>query len=374
MKIFDAAKYKQTEIGMIPVDWDLLRLDDICSIATGKKDVNEGSSDGEFPFFTCSRNVSKSDTYSFEGESILIAGNGDVGNLHYTDGRFEAYQRTYILQRFGISARYLWHQLDAFFKKSLGIGTIGTSIPYIKRENIADFIFALPKKEAEQSAIVSALSDADALISKLEVLLQKKKLIKQGAMQELLTGKRRLPGFSGEWEKKKLGDLAKIKTGSRNNQDKVEGGQYPFFVRSANVERINDYSYDCEAVLVPGEGNIGKIFHYIIGRFDVHQRVYAITSFIQEVSGRFIFYYMDKNFGVHAMQNTVKATVDSLRLPTFENFELVLPPTKKEQVAIASVLSDIDMEIENLESKLSKYQDLKQGMMQVLLTGKIRLI
>jgi type I restriction enzyme S subunit len=226
----------------------------------------------------------------------------------------------------------------------------------------------------EQQAIATALSDADALIEALEQLLAKKHQIKQGAMQELLTGQRRLPGFAGEWEVKRLGDIAHIKTGGRNNQDKVEDGEYPFFVRSATVERINSYSYDCEAILIPGEGGIGSIFHYINGRFDVHQRVYAITQFTDNVSGKFVYFYLRQYFGAHAMQNSVKATVDSLRLPTFVEFELFMPPTELEQTAIAAVLSDMGAEIATLETKLAKARSVKQGMMQELLTGRIRLV
>jgi type I restriction enzyme S subunit len=228
--------------------------------------------------------------------------------------------------------------------------------------------------QAEQAAIAVVLSDADALIESLELLLDKKRQIKQGAMQELLTGKRRLPGFSGKWASKRLGEIANVKTGSRNNQDKVEDGEYPFFVRSATIERINSYSHNCEAILIPGEGGIGSIFHYINGKFDVHQRVYAISQFSEQASGKFIHLYMSTNFGAHAMQNSVKATVDSLRLPTFLEFEINLPPTLPEQSAIAAVLSNMDTELEALEAKLEKARQVKQGMMQQLLTGKIRLV
>lgn len=227
---------------------------------------------------------------------------------------------------------------------------------------------------AEQLTIAEYLSDCDALINCLDQLIAKKIDIKQAAMQQLLTGQRRLPGFSGEWKVKRLGELANIKTGSRNNQDKDEDGQYPFFVRSATVEYINSFSLDCEAILVPGEGNIGRIFHYINGRFDVHQRVYAITQFSPDTSGKFVYLYMTMHFGAHAMQNSVKATVDSLRLPTFQNFEITLPPSKDEQTAIATILSDMDNELETLETRRNKARQLKQGMMQELLTGRIRLI
>ena len=246
--------------------------------------------------------------------------------------------------------------------------------PGINGREYASLPLAIPSNRAEQEAIAEALSDADALIESLDQLIAKKRQIKQGAMQELLTGKRRLPGFSGEWEVKRLGEIANIKTGARNNQDKVEDGAYPFFVRSSTVERINSFSYDCEAILIPGEGGIGNIFHYVFGKFDVHQRVYAITRFSSETSGKFVYFYMATKFGAHAMENSVKATVDSLRLPTFLDFEITMPPTFDEQAAIAAVLSDMDTELAALESRLAKARQIKQGMMQELLTGRIRLL
>ncbi|AUB80326.1 restriction endonuclease subunit S [Candidatus Thiodictyon syntrophicum] len=219
-----------------------------------------------------------------------------------------------------------------------------------------------------------ALGDVDALLGGLDRLVAKKRNLKQAAMQQLLTGRTRLPGFHGAWEVNCLGNVAHIKTGSRNNEDKIEGGKYPFFVRSDVIERIDTYSHDCEAILVPGEGRIGSIFHYIRGRFDVHQRVYAITQFEPEVSAKFVYLYMAMHFGVWAMQNTVKATVDSLRLPTFQTFEMRLPPTKDEQTAIAAVLADMDAELAALESRRTKTRALKQAMMQELLTGRTRLV
>ena len=138
-------------------------------------------------------------------------------------------------------------------------------------------------------------------------------------------------------------------------------------------DRINSYSYDCEAILVPGEGRIGEIFHYVNGRFDVHQRVYAITQFKPGFSVKFIHSHMAMYFGAWARQNTVKATVDSLRLPTFQTFAMLVPPTEDEQDAIAAVLSEIDAELAALESRRDKIHALKQAMMQELLTGRIRL-
>jgi type I restriction enzyme S subunit len=175
-----------------------------------------------------------------------------------------------------------------------------------------------------------------------------------------------------DWEVKRLGEVAHIKTGKKNNDDKVEDGQYDFFVRSQTVEKIDTYSYDGEAILIPGEGGIGSIFHYINGRFDYHQRVYKISDFESHVSGRFVYFYMLQNFHLHATKNSVKATVDSLRLPTFKDFELPLPPLP-EQTAIATVLSDVDGLIASLTALIAKKRAVKHATMQQLLTGKTRL-
>jgi type I restriction enzyme S subunit len=269
---------------------------------------------------------------------------------------------------------YLVHYINSRTDYLRNVVATGNGQPNLNTKLIGDFAIPLPPTEAEQDAIAEALSDADAHIESQEQLLTKKRHLKQGAIQELLNGKKRLPGFSGEWEVKRLDKIAHIKTGGRNNQDKIEDGQYPFFVRSATVERINSYSHDCEAILIPGEGGIGSIFHYIHGRFDVHQRVYAITQFSPDISGKYVFFYIVKEFGAHAMANSVRATVDSLRLPTFQNFEIAMPPTEAEQTAIAETISDMDAEIVAQEAKLAKARDIKQGMMQELLTGRIRLV
>ena len=144
--------------------------------------------------------------------------------------------------------------------------------------------------------------------------------------------------------------------------------------RSQSVEKINSYSFDGEAILIPGEGNIGKIFHYINGKFDYHQRVYKISDFKEGCFGKYIYRYVSEYFGNHAMQNSVKATVDSLRLPTFQVFEIPFPPAYEDQIEIATILSDIDSELTALETKLEKYRNVKLGMIQNLLTGKIRLV
>ncbi|MBW8354066.1 MAG: restriction endonuclease subunit S [Pseudomonas sp.] len=388
------AGYKQTEVGVIPDDWDVSTVGAEFEIKLGKmldseknvgvpkpylgnKSVQWGRIDiSDLPTVPMTR--ADLEKYRLRDGDLLVCEGGDVGRAALWSSPLEECYYQKALHRLrplrGFDSRLMVELLRQWSDRGLLANYVTqTSIAHLPREKFMGVPMPVPPVP-EQRAIATALSDVDALLSALEQLLAKKRDLKQAAMQQLLTGQTRLPGFDGEWEVKLLGEIAHIKTGSRNNEDKVEDGQYPFFVRSEFVERISSYSYDCEAILVPGEGRIGDIFHYINGRFDVHQRVYAITKFLPDISGRFIYFYLSKNFGAWAMQNTVKATVDSLRLPTFLTFEIMLPPIKAEQIAITSVLADMDAELAAIEQRLSKTRTLKQGMMQELLTGRTRLL
>lgn len=391
--------YKQTEVGVIPEDWELSALEKLTDpnrpisygiVQTGPNvlngikclrvvDIDNGKIKKE-NLITTTKEIS--DSYKrtiLKNGDLVIPLRGKVGEVGLIEGDLEGSNLTR-----GVGLIALRKDFDSLFFKQ-NIASIesrrrleqsmnGSALQEIPIATLRAFKIAYPKEIVEQQAIAESLSDADALIESLEQLIAKKRQIKQGAMQELLTGQRRLPGFSGEWIQQRLGDIAHIKTGGRNNQDKVENGEFPFFVRSATVERINTFTYDCEAILVPGEGGIGSIFHYIFGKFDVHQRVYAITQFAGNVSGKFIYYYMKTYFGRHAMENSVKATVDSLRLPTFQDFVVKTPSCVEEQIEITSILSEMEQELEMLEERLQKARTIKQSMMQELLTGRIRLI
>ena len=157
------------------------------------------------------------------------------------------------------------------------------------------------------------------------------------------------------WEQRKLGELTSIKTGDSDLQDAVPDGRYPFFVRSDKVERSNRYLYDGEAILVPGEGRLGEIFHYINGKFDYHQRVYKISDF-NGVAAKFVMYSMMRDFKKHALQNTAKATVDSIRLPTLTEFQFSLPKPE-EQKKIGQYFSQIDSLI-TLHQRKCQYRGL----------------
>ncbi len=383
------AGYKNTEVGVIPKDWVVKNIGsftDVCAGGTPStfvRDYWNGNirwmNSGELNLKTVYEvenritelGLNNSATRLIPINCLLIglAGQGKTrGTVAINKVELCTNQSiAAILPCDEVDYSFLYFNLDSRYYELRGLSTGdggrgGLNLTIIKNLNIL-----LPPTKAEQTAIATALSDADALISSLSTLITKKRNIKQGAMQKLLQPKE-------GWEVKKLGDIAEIYTGKKNNQDKVENGMYPFFVRSQTIESINSYSFDGEAILIPGEGNIGKIFHYINGKFDYHQRVYKISDFRSGYFSKYIYRYISEYFGRHAMENSVKATVDSLRLPTFQVFEIPFPPTYKEQENISTILSDMDEEIKALETKLEKYKKVKLGMMQNLLTGKIRLV
>jgi type I restriction enzyme S subunit len=299
---------------------------------------------------------------------ILIAGNGDVGNLHYYFGKFEAYQRTYVLSDFVTPVQYVWQQLDYRLAGSLGLGKIGTSIPYIKKENLTGFPFPVPPTTSEQSAIATALGDVDALLAAQDALIAKKRAIKQGAMQELLTGKRRLPGFSGEWEVKRLGDVLTIRHGRDQKAVASPDGQFPILATGGRIGWANKWLYDKASVLIGRKGTIDRP-QYMDAPFWTVDTLFYSELKTGHVAKFFYYRFCMIDWHVH----NEASGVPSLNARSIEQLEVAVP-TSKEQAAITAALTDIDTQLTALETQRTKTAQLKQGMMQALLTGRIRLI
>lgn len=387
-------KFKMTELGPIPVDWEVKRLDEVCSITTGHKDVNQGCKNGKYPFFTCSRNVFAANSYSFDCEAILVAGNGDVGNLHYCKGKFEAYQRTYVLKDFSEEVSYIFHELTYHLMRSLSDGKIGSSIPYITIQQLEGFMLPLPSLP-EQRKIAEALSDIDELISALGKLIEKKRNIKTGTMQELLgmrneesgmrnVPRRRLAGFSGAWVEKRLGEIASFETATIG-VDKIDGEWYigteNMLAEKAGVEKnLTPVPYVTVKEYKVGDVLISNIRPYLkkIWLADRDGGCSTDVLVVRTIDNRIctpMFLKMllsDDSFFDFTMANAVGTKMPRGDKKVIENYQVHLP-TLAEQKAIAAVLSDMDAEIAALEADRAKYERIKTGMMQELLTGKVRL-
>ncbi len=369
-----------------PSDWICGKLESLVTLHRGFDLPKRNRKKGVVPIVTSSGIEDFHAEFKVLSPGVVTGRYGTIGNVYYLDEDFWPLNTTLFVSNFhGNNPRFVSH-----FLKTVDFETHSgkSGVPGINRNDLHQEVVYFPPTLAEQEAIASALSDADALIESLEQLLAKKRLIQQGTMQELLTGRRRLPGFAisqdrveteigpipAEWELANIEDCASITTGSRNTQDRIAGGKYPFFVRSQTIERINDYSFDGEAVLTAGDGvGTGKVFHYIDGKFDLHQRVYRIAEFDEKLNGYFFYLYFSNHFYDRIMQMTAKSSVDSVRRDMIARMLIPLP-TRQEQDAISAVILELNEEVQLLETKLFKSRQLKQAMMQQLLTGRIRLV
>lgn len=243
----------------------------------------------------------------------------------------------------------------------------GSKVYGISKTNISKLKVILPPLP-EQQKIAAILSKWDELIETQTQLIEEKEKQKKGLMQKLLTGEVRFPGFEEEWEEVELGEIATITTGSSNREDSTLVGEFTFFDRSQDIRTSSKYLFDKEAIIVPGEGQ-AFIPKYFQGKFDLHQRTYAIFDF-KGVNGKYLFYYIFKN-DKHLLSQAVGSTVKSLRLPMFEAMPIHLPQIKVQE-KIASFLTSCDEEIQSLKEKLEAIKLQKKGLMQQLLTGRIR--
>ena len=172
-----------------------------------------------------------------------------------------------------------------------------------------------------------------------------------------------------EWQVIELGEIAKIETGSKNTQDKVDDGKYPFYVRSQEIEHIDTYSYDCEAIITAGDGvGVGKVYHYVKGKFDCHQRAYVITDF-KNVTGKFLYYYLLNFFYRRVKRMSAKNSVDSVRMEMLSKMKINLPPLPEQQ-KIAEILSTQDKLIELQEKKIEQLKELKKAYLQKMFPQK----
>lgn len=172
------------------------------------------------------------------------------------------------------------------------------------------------------------------------------------------------------WLIRRLKFISTIKTGEKDTVHRVDNGQYPFFIRSQQVQRIDTFSYSGEAILTAGDGDIGKIFHYIDGKFDYHQRVYKFSDF-KEVCGKYLYYYLHFNLAEEVIKLSAKTTVDSLRLPFLQNFSVVIPPLP-EQTVIAAFLdrktAQLDQAVAIKEKQIALLKERKQILIQKAVT------
>jgi len=384
------AGYKQTELGVIPEDWDVKKLGNIAKITRGASPrpidssiwFDEKSEIGwvRISDVTKSKKLLKYTTQKLselgikhsrfvEKSNLIMSICATVGRPILTDLDVCIHDGFVVFRDPKIEKEYLYYILSFIEGDWSKNGQTGSQMNL--NTGLINFTqIAFPKSKPEQTAIATVLSDTDALIECLEKLIAKKKTIKQGAMQKLLTGKKRLPGFSGEWEMKKLGEVCEIKKGQLITDNTringiipvIAGGKTPAYYHN----KANRYG---KTITISGSGaSAGYVAFHTCSIFA------SDCSTIEEsrsYSIDFIYFFLQSHQEkIYKMQT---GGAQPHIHPSDLSPIIISVPKPEEQTAIAAVLSDMDAEIERLVQKRVKYTMIKQGMMQQLLTGRIRI-
>lgn len=403
------AGYKQTELGVIPEDWDVKALQAICKapitygivqcgphVENGVpyirvSDMNSRELDITEMLRTSPSIAALFSRSKVEEGDVVYALRGKLGHVRMIFRPLAGANLTQGTARISplekISNRYLFWTLQS--PKSLEQAAQeakGSTFVEITLGNLKRIKVPIPKRFKEQEAIANVLSDTDVLITGLEQLIAKKQAIKTATMQQLLTGHTLLPKFAKhpdgtlkghrpselgaipeDWQVVPFKDVLTIKHGKNQKEVESPSGQYPIYATGGQIGNATSFLFDKPSVLIGRKGTIDKPRYTDIPFWTVDTLFYSEIK--KNCSVKFIYY---KFCMIDWMQYNEASGVPSLNAHTIENVLIVLP-NMEEQTAIATILSDMDAELETLEKKLSKARDIKQGMMQQLLTGRIRL-
>jgi len=415
--------YKQTDAGMIPNEWNVETLERVCT--------QNGLVRGPFGG-TLKKEFFVRDGYKVYEQRNAIYRDADLGSYFVDEAkyrdlrRFEVREGDFIISCSGtigriyqipknaragiinqallkietnndvVYDRYFLYvfEWDDFQKRIIDNTQGGAMQNLVGMEVFRKISITLPSLP-EQRAIAAALSDVDALLAALDALIAKKRLIKQGAMQELLTGKRRLRGVSNEWEKKKLVDVCELQVGRRPRGGVTEEGDVPSLggeniynedgLNLSTIKRVSKEFFlrmtkgilNEDDVLINKDGaNTGKVALYVDSGFEracINEHLFIMRG-NEYLDNHFLYYSLCLATTKQEISKQIASSAQPGLNRRFVETVGINIPDVKEQQAIAEILFDMDAEIAALEHKRAKTRLLKQGMMQELLTGRIRLI
>lgn len=271
--------------------------------------------------------------------------------------------------------RYNYNDLFFFYKcfsigdwckkNSNAGGLLAVNMPELKK-----LIISFPNSIFEQTRIASLFTSLDKQISCSEAKLDKLRTIKKTLLKKMFAASGenipqiRFKGFEGAWGNSLIESVCEISTGKSNTQDKNDEGIYPFYVRSSIIERSDKYLYDEVAVLTAGDGvGTGKIYHYVNGKYNLHQRCYRMFNF-KHIDSKFFFYVFSTKFYKRVMAMTAKSSVDSVRYDMIAKMNIQLPQNKNEQTKIANLLTSVDKQISLQEQKIEKLKAVKKTLLK----------
>ncbi len=397
-----------------PIDWLTTDIGSFAPLQRGFDLPNRERVNGNYPVVYSNGVMNFHHKYQVKGPGVVTGRSGTIGKVHYVENDYWPHNTALWVKEFNNAIPkfvYYLYSYIGFERFSSGSG-----VPTLNRNDAHSFVINVPKKKEEQTAIANALSDVDALIRELEKLIAKKQAIKTATTQQLLTGKKRLPEFAknedgtakvykktelGEipedWQSLSLGSDAVLKARigwqALTTKEYQTSGDF-FLVTGTDFDaglvkwercfHVSEWRYKQDTniqlkegdVLVTKDGTIGKVGYVpkLTKPATLNSGVFVIRPKRESFEPRFLFYILTSRlFDDFITRITAGSTITHLYQKDFVNFEF-FAPEKSEQIAIATILSDMDSDIQALEQRLSKTCQIKQGMMQELLTGKTRLV
>ncbi|WP_322934966.1 restriction endonuclease subunit S [Mycoplasmopsis felis] len=305
--------------------------------------------------------------FLFKNSITWTTDGANAGTVLYRDGLFYATNVCGVmLQKTSIKpSSYFAHEINVKVKKHV----IKAGNPKLMINVLHEVLINFSKNKLEQEKISILIENIDNLITLEQTKLNKLKQLKETLLQKMFpegnlkTPKIRFKGFEGEWSEERLECIAKVSNGKSNTSDNNKWGQYNLYIRSEEIYKSNKYIFDVEGVITVGDGNIGKIFHYVNGKFDLHQRCYLIYEF-QNIWPKYFYYYFSQNFYKRAILMSYTATVNSIRMNTITDMDIMFPKELIEQQKIGNFFSKIDNLISLYQSKLKKLKKIKEALLQ----------
>lgn len=339
-----------------------LAIENVAPLQRGFDLVAPKIVEGEYPVVFSNGAIRKHNEFKVAGPGVVTGRSGTIGNVHYIEENFWPHNTAlWVTNFFGNNPKFIYYLYSNFNLSRFGTGS---GVPTLNRNDVHKQLVTIPSDVKEQEKISSFLCAIDL---KIENLTKKHELLvqyKKGVMQKIFNQDIRFKDKDGKefqkWKDVKLGDIAYSTTGSSNRVDSSLIGQFTFFDRSEDIRTSNKYLFDCEAIIVGGEGQ-AFIPKYFVGKFDLHQRAYAIKDFKNSI-GKYIYFHIDY-YRNYFLSKAVGSTVKSLRLPMFNEMPIKLPSID-EQEKIASFLTGIDKKLEELTYQLSLTKQYKKGLLQ----------
>lgn len=378
-----------------PSDWKEDKVSNVVDISTGCRDTQDNKTNGRYPFFVRSPIVERIDVADYDCEAVLTAGDG-VGTgkvFHYYNGKFAAHQRVYVMNNFReVDGKYFYYFFSRNFIKEVEKYTAKSSVDSVRRAMIADMEFVHPYLP-EQQEIVQALNAFDTYINNLSDLIEKKRGIRDGALEDLVTGKTRLDHFESEWKVYDINGITRaVITGGTPSTSRHEyyGGNIPWLssteIHQKRITKPTAYITDLglqnssakiapeRSVLIAlaGQGKTRGTAAFLTKQMALNQSLAALVT-NEKCYPEFLYYLIESMYLYLRELSSGDGGRGGLNKKLIKSVEVTIPTDISEQEAIANVLTVMDEEIEALETERDKMIQIREGAMDDLLTGRVRL-